>query len=188
MMDGRIWFPGNPWPNGHRIAEFEWTGRTDNEDRTWFDLSLVTADYDEEGYPPEPDEYEVADFASPIVWSNYHRCTLSSTAWEDATGILAAGPGKPVRLDQPLTLTADPLPPADPDSDPAFHVYLLGHDSTADHRVRFRPVDAGGFDIVWDGRLALTYAGQDEFRYTFHAEISGVDLPSPYPGHMPLQD
>ncbi len=25
-MNGRIWFPGNPWPEGHALKELVWTG------------------------------------------------------------------------------------------------------------------------------------------------------------------
>ncbi len=46
---GRIWFPGNPWPDGHRIEEFAWTGRLDDAGRLWFDLTLRTGPYDEAG-------------------------------------------------------------------------------------------------------------------------------------------
>src|SRR5688572_13494611 len=134
MVDGRIWFPGNPWPGGHRIVEASWTGRLDGTGQLWFDLSLKTADYNDEYDPPDNVDDE-SSWNAPIVWNNYHACTLSSTKWEDATGVLAAEPDRPFRLTdpRPQRLTADPLPLADPDAPLAFHVYLLGHDSVAGH-------------------------------------------------------
>lgn len=180
-MEGRIWFPGNPWPDGHRVEEFAWTGRLDEVGRLWFDMTLRTASYDEAGLTDDDDDGESSDrsdWESPIVWNNYHRCTMSSTFWEDATGLLAATPDRPFRLTgpEPRHLTADPLPVGDVDAEPAFHVYLLGHDSVAGHTVTFTADGAGGHHIQWGGRIALTYAGDEVFRYEFRAEIRGARL------------
>ncbi|MBU2666203.1 hypothetical protein KOI35_22130 [Actinoplanes bogorensis] len=174
-MNGRIWFPGNPWPDGHRVDEFEWAGRLDDLGQLWFDLSLRTADYDEAG-DPGPDDRP--DWESPIVWNNYHRCRISSTFWGEATGVLAATPGRPFRIadPQPQRLAADPLPIEDLDADPAFHVYLLGHDSVAEHTITFTADADGSHRIDWTGRVALTYAGDETFRYEFRAEIHGARL------------
>lgn len=170
---GRMWFPGNPWPNGHRIDGFSWTGRLDGAGQLWFDLTVETADYDE----AEPVQAGDDDWVAPSVWSNYHSCRLSSS-WDDATGLVAATAESPFRFAdaRPQTLTADPLPVCDPDAAPAFHVYLLGHDSVAGHSVRFTAVGDGSFEVEWTGRVALTYAGDDEFRYQFRAHLSGVSL------------
>jgi hypothetical protein len=175
-VDGRIWFHGNPWPDGHRIVEASWTGRLDGTGQLWFDLSLKTAHYDDEYEPADSTDDEDA-WGSPIVWNNYHACRLSSTS-DDATGLLAAAPGRPFSLTEPRPqrLTADPLPLADPDAPPAFHVYLLGHDSVADHDITFTRQDGGGYHIEWTGRVALTYAGDEEFRYAFRAEIHNLTL------------
>jgi hypothetical protein len=59
--------------------------------------------------------------------------------------------------------------------EPAFLVYLLGHDATAGHEVTFTPT-AAGHDVTWTGALALYYAGEEDFRYSFRAELSGVQL------------
>jgi hypothetical protein len=171
-VQGRIWFPGNPWPDGHRVVDFDWTGRLDDAGMLWFDLSLTTAGYDEEGDPAEDPEDD--SWQSPVVWGNYHRCSLSSTKWEDATGLLAATPRRPFRFTEPWSLVADPLPIEDLDAPPAFHIYLLGHDSTAGHHVEFTERDTGAFRIVWTGRIALSYTGDEEFRYGFRAEIEDV--------------
>jgi hypothetical protein len=175
VVQGRIWFPGNPWPDGHRLLECAWTGRLDDAGRLWFDLSLATSDYDENGAPPE-DPGKDGDWVSPSVWSNYHSCSLSSTRWEGATGLLAATPQRRFGFTdpRPQRLTADPLPIEDPDAPPAFHVYLLGHDSVAGHEVEFTREDTGRHRIEWTGRIALTYAGDEEFRYEFRAEIRDI--------------
>jgi hypothetical protein len=176
-----MWFPGNPWPDGHRVEEFDWSGRLDHLGRLWFDLTLRTADYDEADATDDDEDEEPDDvpaWEAPIAWNNYHRCTLSSTFWEDATGLLAATPERPFHLagPQPQRLTADPLPIEDLDADPAFHVYLLGHDSVADHTVTFTADGTGHHRVDWSGRIALTYAGDEEFAHEFRAEIRGVRL------------
>ncbi|MET8152842.1 hypothetical protein ACIBSW_21935 [Actinoplanes sp. NPDC049668] len=176
-MEGRIWFPGNPWPDGHRIETFDWTGRLDDLGRLFFDLTLHSAAYDEAGDEDEGRD-DQPDWEAPIVWNNYPRCTISSAFWDDATGLLAATPTRPFRLagPEPQRLTADPLPVEDLDADPAFRVYLLGHDSVADHTLTFTADGTGGHHIDWIGRIALTYAGDETFRHEFRAEIRGARL------------
>ncbi len=181
-MEGRIWFPGNPWPDGHRVEEFDWTGRLDGAGRLWFDLTLRSAFY-YEGDPEDDDdddedEDDLPAWEARIVWGNYHQCTMSSTFWDDATGLLAATPERPFALagPEPRRLTADPLPIEDLDVDPAFHVYLLGHDSVAGHTVTFTADGTGGHRVDWTGKIALTYVGDERFHHDFRAEIHGARL------------
>ncbi|MEU2034434.1 hypothetical protein [Nocardia amamiensis] len=181
---GRIVFPGNPWPEGHAIEEFAWTGRMDQAGGLWFDLHLRSAEYDAEHRPDDDrdDDSDIEDWLSPIVWQNYHRCTLSSTYWgeDEGTGLRAATPGRPFLLksEQPQCLTVDPLPLADADDVEclAFNIYLLGHDSVAGQEVSFTRRADGKHDIDWQGRIALTYADQVEFRYRFQARIPNATL------------
>lgn len=98
-------------------------------------------------------------------------------------GFVAGTPDEPLDLGRlaEREFHVDPLDQVagyeDEDDDYAFHVYLLGHDSVADHRIRF-PVRRGPsrFDVEWTGRVALTYVGDDEFRYEFRAQVSAVDF------------
>jgi hypothetical protein len=43
------------------------------------------------------------------------------------------------------------------------------------HEVRFTPT-AAGHDVTWTGSLALYYAGEEDFRYGFRAELRDVQL------------
>jgi hypothetical protein len=45
----------------------------------------------------------------------------------------------------------------------------------AGHEVTFTPT-AAGHDVTWTGALALYYAGDEEFRYGFRAELRDVQL------------
>ncbi|MEU7633077.1 hypothetical protein AB0C34_24390 [Nocardia sp. NPDC049220] len=193
---GRIVFPGNPWPDGHAIEEFAWTGRIDPAGRLWFDLHLRSADYNTERMPEDDaDEHEDKDdWSSPIVWHNYHCCTLSSTYWgeDDGTGLRAAEPGRAFLLtaNQPQRLMADPLPLAQFDDveSLAFNIYLLGHDSVADQEVSFTRRADGTHDIDWQGRIALTYVSRYEFEYGFRARISGATLDFiRFPAHFSVE-
>ena len=57
----------------------------------------------------------------------------------------------------------------------SFHIYLLGHDSCADHEITFvKKHSIDTFDLEWKGKIALTYAGDDEFKYEFSAFIEKV--------------
>lgn len=43
----RIFFAGNPWPEGHPIRTFQWSARL-CDGMVWFDFHLETIDYDAE--------------------------------------------------------------------------------------------------------------------------------------------
>jgi hypothetical protein len=185
MSERRIVFSGNPWPEGHPIEEFAWTARIENGD-LWFDLHLRSADYDSEReIADEEDEDEKdSDWEAPIVWNNYHRCTLSSTFWGEGGGfrVCRADSFSLAWLDGKV-FTIDPTEGEIEDDDElSFHIYLLGHDSVANHRIEFRRIgDSGVFDIVWTGDIALSYTGNYTLEHRFEAIIRGVscpDLPS----------
>jgi hypothetical protein len=179
MIDGRLLFPGNPWPEGHSIEEFAWTARlVDGEVR--FDLHLRSANYDNEREIDDDGAEYDSDWEAPIVWNNYHRCTLSSTSWGDSGGfrVSPAGDYAPAWLDG-RAFTVDPAEGEidDPDEH-TFHIYLLGHDSVANHRIAFRRIGASDlFDIEWTGEIALTYSGDYALSRRFEARIHGVLFP-----------
>lgn len=185
----RIHFPGNPWPEGHAMTEFAWTVRV-LDGVAWCDLHLRSADYyAERDIENEEDdetiEEERTDWQSPIVWGNYHRCTLSSTYWDNDRGfpLCASGDFTPDWLDGRTfeidTIAGGTLTGVELD-DLAFHVYLLGHDSVANHRIAFQRVgDSDRFDITWTGDIALTYAGDDDLAHRFEPRIRAVPFPTP---------
>lgn len=182
--DNRIWFEGNPWPEGHPIKEFQWSAEI-RDGLVWFHLHLVTADYYSERNvdDSEPTEND-SDWKAPIVWGNFHWCTISSTEWHN--GGFPVCPVGEFSLDSldGYVATIDPLPidtSGDWDWDRlAFHTYLLGHDSVAGHKIRFeRKSGTDNFDILWEGRIALSYSGDYEYRYEFRAQIFSVPGPTP---------
>jgi hypothetical protein len=182
MIDGRIRFEGNPWPEGHPLAEFAWTARIERG-WVWFDLHLRSADYDSErAIEYDEDTAYDSDWEAPIVWNNYHRCTLSSTAWGGRNGfrVCKADVYSPVWLDG-RTFSVDPAKGrVDDPEEHVFHVYLLGHDSVANHRIAFRRIgDTASFEIDWRGEIALTYTGNDALEHRFEASIRGVPFPAP---------
>ena len=177
MDHHRIHFIGNPWPEGHAVKTFEWKARVLDGD-IWFDLHLETADYDAEHEAEDDETEDRPSWESPIVWNNYHACTLSSCHW-DQRGF-ATGLGSELSLDalDGLELVVDSPPPEDFE-DNAFHIYLLGHDAVAEHRIRFtRTAGTDRFDIHWTGKIALAYAGDDEYKHSFVASLKGVPAPS----------
>jgi hypothetical protein len=174
---GRIYFPGNPWPGGHAVTAFVWTARVERGTGIWFDLHLETENYyaADEGREDDDEPETGSDWESRIVWSNYHSCTMSSTAWLGQGFLVAtkhepldmkAVSGKEFRFDKPPVDLTPPRP---------FNIYLTGHDSVADHRVTFtRQRGKPAYDVDWQGRIAMTYSGDEEFRYKFRAELTGV--------------
>lgn len=181
----RIFFTGNPWPEGHPVKEFRWTAAV-RDGQVWFDLHLRSDDYEAEREiedPEEEDETEDGeyrgDWQSASVWTNYHRCTLSSTHWGQGDGfaVCALADYGLEKLDG-LELAVDEPPPDDIE-DNVFHIYLLGHDAAAAHRVRFDRIPGSDrFNITWTGRIALAYTGDYEYRYEFAAHLYDVQAPS----------
>ena len=106
---GRIFFPRSPWPNGHRIERFVWSGRLDDLG-LWFDLHLETASYREDGEGDESRSQN--DWTSPSVWCNYHRCTISSVKWASERGVQVASATRRLDVRAPtLRFRADTLGP-----------------------------------------------------------------------------
>jgi hypothetical protein len=174
----RIVFPNNPWPNGHALKEFEFEfALTDGA--LYLHLHLQSVEYyaEDPSYFDENAEEEQAEssWTSKLVWGNYHNCTISSAKW-GMSGLRIATSGSPFSFASlaKTSFTSDPEP-VDLDDDPNFGLYLLGHDTAAAHTIAVTgDVHGGLFDIDWQGKIALTYAGDDDFDYSFHARITAV--------------
>lgn len=181
FSSGRIAFEDNPWPKGHRLEAFAWSGRLFPGRGVTFDFDLRTANYYEDDDPNEPDddgEEFVSDWKSKVVWGNYHSCILSSVEWGGSDGILVGTAKKPIDLEalDGVKFRVDKLP-LPMSGTPTFATYLLGHDSVADHTIAFkclRDDSSDGYDIEWRGKIALTYAGDTEFRHRFEASMDRV--------------
>lgn len=180
MKESRIIFPGNPWPLGHRVSKFDWTAEVTDGD-LWFFFHLETEAYDSESEGcPGSESGPDADWKSPITWGNFHSCTISATKWGEEAGFLVGRKSK-FNLNRlsGREFHVDPLPLQADDDSKAFHIYMLGHDDVADHRIKFfRDEKTGLFDIHWQGKIALSYLGDYEFRYGFEAQIYGKEAPS----------
>lgn len=180
MEMDRIYFKDNPWPEGHPIKEFVWSAKEINGE-VWFDLHLKSADYyAERDIEDDEDADYPSDWAAPGVWGNYHACTLSSTFWGNSGFKVCAKTDYTPELLDGLELLVDPNPETLENWDQfAFHIYLLGHDAAARHRIRFERIgDTMQFRISWSGYIALAYVGHYEFKHPFSATVSSVTFPT----------
>jgi GNAT superfamily N-acetyltransferase len=176
-LSNRIFFANNPYPKGHLIKNFVWSGRLDPERGLIFDFHLETEEYYAEDSTQNDEESE-SDWTAKSVWSNYHACTMSSTNW-GASGILVGTKEQKFDfaqiLSQPLVANTLPMRELWEDEELVFNLYLLGHDSCAGHKITFlKQYNSHTFDIVWMGKIALTYAGDYEFKYDFKANIKQI--------------
>jgi hypothetical protein len=175
----RIYFKGNPYPKGHKIKRFVWSGRLDENEQLWFDFHLETDDYyaEDDTEDDEDDDEVDSNWEAKAVWENYHSCIISSTEWQSQGIEIDTTKGKFDFASLLLAeLTVDPLPIADDldFDDLSFQISLLGHDSCAGHQIKFSKNDSGNYNIEWRGKIALTYSGEDEFKYDFIALIQDV--------------
>lgn len=182
-MENRIYFKDNPYPGGHAVKKFSWSAKMDPEAGLFFHFHLETDDYYAEDESEEEEDDTVADWQSKSVWGNYHSCTLSSTAHGN-TGIRVAAPGEKFDFGgwETLQLAADtfPLPDDWEYDDLNFSIYLLGHDSVADHHIRIERQTGNTFHLHWTGKIALTYGGDDEFKYSFEARLGNITFDGIY--------
>lgn len=183
----RIVFAKNPWPKGHAIKELRWSGRIEPEGAErglWFDLHLQTEAYDaadrkKRGRGKDGDEEEELDddWKSKVVWNNYGRCTLSSTQW-DGDGFRVATEKKPLDFSKlaktPFRVDFNRKNIGE-DGPHAFGLYLLGHDSVANHVIHFaRRRGPAAYSLVWEGRIALSYAGRTKLEHRFSVTAAEV--------------
>ena len=174
----RIYFLDNPYPNGHKVSEFIWSGRVDEDETIWFDFHLETDNYYSEDENNDEPEEEESNWKSKIVWGNYNSCKISSICWgEENKGIKISDNSEKLNfnncINKELMIDILPLDEYYDYEDLAFNIYLLGHDSCANHKIIFKE-NENNYDIEWTGKIALSYSGDDEFNYDFKANINNV--------------
>jgi hypothetical protein len=179
MKENRIYFKDNPWPEGHPIKNFTWSAEI-REGDVWFHFHIETDDYySERDIENDEDvEYE-SDWHAPIVWGNYHRCTMSTNDWHNGGFRACSKEEYTEEFLDGLEIKVD----MDPDSiddwdDYAFHIYLLGHDAVAKHKIKFIRTNQSKFDIEWSGKIAQAYVGDYNFKHDFKTLIKGVEAPN----------
>ncbi len=169
-MYPRIYFIGNPWPEGHPINEFAWS-LTKNEHGYSLHFDIVTAEYSAERSFPEEAQKE-SDWESPMAWNNYycgsihggfHLCSSNT----DPISALTKGPH-----------FVDMIQDTDWDDDDLhFEPYIQGHDAMAFHEILIEQNSGGKFNITWTGKIARLYSGEKDFNYEFKAVIPNVPAP-----------
>ena len=162
---GTIRFIGSPWPKGHAVRKFVWSGRLDPKTGVWFDLHLETADFDANDKSRDGDEDgdEDDDWKSKMVWENYGSAALSSTKWENEhTGFLVGTKKAPLDFSaRGLAKKAFVVDPAPLPKKRAFGLYAIGHNTPGKHEIHFKPAGRGpSFEsaaIEWSGKLSLGF-------------------------------
>lgn len=179
--NNKIYFTNSPFANGHKIVDFVWNARLDENWKIIMDLHLESDQYDEE------DEYE--DIIEEIdnitlqnteksLWINYDHCIISSIFW-DNKGIeidLSEGEFDLKNLNN-NTINLDQLPVDldKPEEEFAFGISMLGKDTAANHEITFLDTEEFGFfDVKWKGKVANTYLGEKEFDYDFYAYMNRI--------------
>lgn len=170
-MNPRIYFIGNPWPEGHPIKDFSWS-LIKNEQGYSLHFDIVTAEYSAERSFPE-EAMKASNWESPMAWNNYfcgsihggfHLCNSNT----DPIKTLTKGPHL-------VDMLQDNVSDID---DLVFEPYILGHDAMAFHEILIEQNSAGNFDINWKGKIALIYSGEKEFNHEFKAVIPNVPAPT----------
>ncbi|MBX4899253.1 MULTISPECIES: hypothetical protein [Rhizobium] len=179
MESNRIYFEGNPWPEGHPIKELLWSAK-EIDGEVWFDIHLESANYNSERdiKDKESSNY-TSDWDAPYSWENYQSCILSSDDWHNGGfRICSKDEYTPEFLDG-LELLIDPHPETITDrNDFAFQIYLLGHDTVAKHKIKFDRIgNSNRFKITWSGKIGRTYVGDHDFKYNFSVMVTSADFP-----------
>ncbi|MGV2068379.1 hypothetical protein ACQZ5K_23060 [Agrobacterium sp. 22-226-1] len=179
MDSNRIYFEGNPWPEGHPIVKFLWSAKEIDGD-VWFDIHLESANYySERAIKDKENSTYTNDWDAPYSWENYQSCILSSDDWHNGGfRICSKDEYTPEFLDG-RELLIDPHPETITDrNDFAFQIYLLGHDTVAKHKIKFDRIgNSNRFKITWFGKIARTYVGDHDFKYNFSVMVLSADFP-----------
>lgn len=171
-----MYFPGSPWPQGHKIKNRGLRLVIDEDRDLFFELYINSCDYIEEdgGDYKESEDY-ACDWDSKATWYNYHSCNISGDFYAelDPPYDLSTLNGKTYSIDKEL--------PTEEEFDPdelCFSIYILGHDSIAAHKIAFKVEDIGElkFSINWKAKIALTYGGDYEYKYDFQTNLSDIRI------------
>ena len=179
--NNKIYFTNSPYNNGHKVVDFVWNARLDENFNLTMDLHLESDQYDEE------DEYEdvieeIDDISEETTekshWINYDHCVLSSTFWKNQ--------GIKINTEEEVldfgnlnnkTYVLDPLPVelTAAEESFAFGISMLGKDVVANHEITFLDTDEFGvFDIKWKGKVANTTYGEESFDYDFYVYMKRI--------------
>ena len=177
--NNKIYFSNSPFTNGHKVIDFVWSARLDENFDLWMDLHLESDNYDEEEeYKDDLDEIDdiSEENAEKQLWINYDHAIISSTYWNNK-GIKIENEAQ---LDfnqlNKKTFEIDPLPVnLDESENLAFGISMLGNDTVAQHEITFLDTEEFGvFDIKWKGKVANTYLGENEFDYDFYVYMKNI--------------
>jgi hypothetical protein len=177
--NNKIYFSNSPFINGHKVIDFVWSARLDQNFQLWMDLHLETDNYDEEEeYKDDLDEIDdiSEENAEKQLWINYDHCIISSTYWSN----------KGIKIDDvsdfnfnqlnKKNFELDSLPiDFDHPEELAFGISMLGNDTVAQHEITFLDTEEFGvFDIKWKAKVANTYLGENEFDYDFYVYMKNI--------------
>lgn len=175
---GRILFHGNPWPEGHRIENLEWSGEIIPGWGLSLGFVVESAKYYEvDGVQKDPPGAVVDDWTSKVAWSNYHRAAIYPSNTHDRSGIRVSDGSAPFVFGAPSYRFRADVPPIDWETfweTQAFGIYLQGHDAAADHDIALTRAADGRYALRWTGRIARTYVGEYTLDHSFELSAEGV--------------
>lgn len=179
--NNKIYFSNSPYTNGHKVVDFVWNARLDEEFKLRIDLHLESDQYDEEDeYIDDIEEIDNVDEISTekSLWINYDHCIISSTFW-DNKGIIIDSVDDVLNFEtlnnNTFFIDTLPLDKEIEESNLAFGVSMLGKDTIANHEITFLDTDEFGvFDIKWKAKVANTYLGENEFDYDMYVYMKNI--------------
>ncbi|WP_353165237.1 hypothetical protein [Empedobacter brevis] len=177
--NNKIYFSNSPFTNGHKVIDFVWSARLDENFDLWLDLHLESDNYDEEEeYKDDLDEIDdiSQENAEKQLWINYDHAIISSTYWNNKGIKIELVDQLDFSLLNKKVYEVDPLPiDLDQPEELAFGVSMLGNDTIAQHEITFLDTDElGVFDIKWKGKIANTYLGETDFNYDFYVYMKNI--------------
>ena len=177
--NNKIYISNSPFTNGHKIVDFVWSARLDEDFELWMDFHLETDKYDEEEeYKDDLDEIDdiSEENAEKQLWINYDHCTISSTFWNNKGIKIENFKDLDFNNLNNKTILVDELPVnLENTKDLAFGISMLGNDTIANHEITFIDTkEVGVFDIKWKGKIANTYLGETDFDYDFYVYMKNI--------------
>jgi hypothetical protein len=187
----KITFLENPWPNGHKIIEKNFTlfldrGTEGGEDDftiikpedagIYMRVSVYTEPYSASGDMrklTKEQEDKLTEWQEKVLWNNYYQGRINCQL-----PVPIATLKQPVDLSNIANYTfykdkVEDMEEIELD-DFSFFCYILGHDSVAGHNFKFVEKE-DKLDLLWTGKVARSYVADYEFKFDFEAQLFDLD-------------
>lgn len=169
MFENKIYFIGNPWPNGHLIKEGAGMSLFKNNNLIFVKLSLKSENYclESESFSRETD-WECVDSWSNYCFANLNLCEELEVDCTKFASLLT-------KSEFLLKATSLPINYDDLDIN-RNHCYILGHDDVVGHKIKLIKLENNNYNVEWSCEYVGTYFGNYEPSQNILIKLFNIEI------------